>query len=136
MRPDMGGSTVVLPHTEPQMKTVPVTINIRRTKAGPEGTVNPDPVVIDLGDEVQWELMSDYSDASATIERKKPNADWPFDTDPPKDIKKGTHKKSGKTKQNAKKNNSYNVNCSVMDGAKPIEFQIDPDIIIIGGSLS
>jgi hypothetical protein len=119
------------------MSTVPVTISITRGKSGPEGTVNPDPVTINLGDEVQWNLVvsSDYSDGSATIEKKSGGDDWPFDTDPPKDIKKGTFKKSGKTKKGAKKNNRYSVKCTVVDGGKPIDFDIDPDIIIIGGSL-
>lgn len=86
-----------------------------------------------MGDEVQWDLVSDFSDSSATIEPKRPGDDWPFDTNPPKDIKKGNPKKSGKTKDRPKKKNSYNVNCRVVDGTTPIDFQIDPDIIIIGG---
>src|SRR5215211_2926215 len=117
------------------MKTVPVTINIARMESGPQGTVNPDPVTIDLGDGVQWDLVSDYADSTASIEIKRAGEDWPFDTSPPKGIKKGNSKKSGKTKKGAKKKNSYNVNCTVVDGGKSIDFQIDPDIIIIGGAL-
>jgi hypothetical protein len=116
------------------MKTVPVTITITRTTNGPQGTVNPFSVTINLGDEVQWDLVSDYSDSSANIEIKKTGDDWPFDVDPPKDIKNGKSKKSGTTKTGAKKKNSYNVDCTVVDGGKPIDFQIDPDIIIIGGA--
>lgn len=116
------------------MKTVPVTLSITRTNNGVKVTVDPFVVMIALGDEVQWELVSDYLDASATMERKDPGDDWPFDTDPPKDIKKGTSKKSGKTKSGAKKQNHYNIKCTVMDGKTPIDFPIDPDIIIIGGS--
>lgn len=116
------------------MKNVPVTINIKRTKAGPDATVDPDEVTINLGDEVEWEVVSDYSDASATIEKKNPHDDWPFVTEPPKDIKKGTSKKSGKTKSRPKKHTRYNVNCRVMDGTTPIDIPIDPDIIIIGGA--
>jgi hypothetical protein len=119
---------------EPQMKTVPVTINITRTNNGPEATVKPFRVEINLEDDVEWKLVSDYSDSSATIERKNPRDDWPFDTEPPKDIKKGTSKKSGKTKKGAKKENHYNVRWSVIDGKQPIDGVIDPDIIIIGGS--
>lgn len=112
------------------MKTVPVTIDITRTNNGVKVTVDPFVAVIDLGDEVEWELVSDYSDASATIERKNPGDDWPFETEPPKDIKKGTPKKSGKTKSDAKKQNRYNIKCGVMDGKTPIDFLIDPDMII------
>ncbi len=117
------------------MKTVPVKIIIKRTKTGPEGHVDPDVVEIVLKDkdDVQWNLESDYPDASADIEKKNPHDDWPFVPGPPKDIKKGNPKKSGKTKSRPKKHTRYNVNCRVMDGTTPIEFVIDPDIIIIGG---
>lgn len=116
------------------MKTVPVTVSITRTNNGVKVTVDPFVVMIDLGDDVDWRLESDYSDATATIERKNPSDDWPFVQDPPKDIKKGYSKKSGKTKSKAKKQNRYNIKCRVMDGTTPIDVPIDPDIIIIGGA--
>ncbi|MEO7501674.1 MAG: hypothetical protein ABIW94_03455 [Gemmatimonadaceae bacterium] len=117
------------------MKTVPVTIKITSTNNGVKATVDPFVVVIDLGDEVQWKLESDYDEASVTIEKKNSSAHWPFVNAPPKDIKKGNSKKSGKTKPAAKKQNRYNIQCRVMDGTTPIDFPIDPDIIIIGGAI-
>src|SRR5687768_9727266 len=119
---------------EPRMRTVPVTIHIERTKAGPKGTVSPDPVEIELEDEVQWELVSAYSDSKATIKQKNPSDPWPFVTNPPNDIEQTKPKKSGKTKDKPKKKTSYAVSCRVVDGTTPIKFEIDPDIIIIGGA--
>jgi hypothetical protein len=121
------------------MKDVPVIIRISRGKNGqPEGKVEPDPVEIRLNekDNVEWKLQvsPDYKDAAADIEKKRPNDDWPFDTEPPKKIKKDNPKKSGAPKSNAKRKNQYSVRCTVMDGTTPIEFVIDPDIIIIGGA--
>lgn len=118
------------------MRTDPVKVSISIMKAndGVKVTVDPFRVVIDIGEELEWELEHDYDDASATI-KKKTNAHYPFDTAPPADIKKGAPKKSGKTKADPKKLNRYNIKCSVKNGTEKIEFVIDPDIIIIGGSL-
>jgi hypothetical protein len=116
------------------MPTVPVTIYIKRGKGGPEGSVAPWVVKLKKKDkdDVEWKLVSQYDGASADI-KEKSAGDWPFDTTPPKKIEK-TPKKSGKIKDSAREETyQYAVRCSFTDGTPPIE--IDPDIIIIGGSL-
>ena len=121
------------------MSTVPVKVSIYRTNNGTKVTVDPFVVVIKKGDEVQWELDSDYTDATLNIETKYPDEkdrqNWPFGDDPPKDVKKGKPKKSGKTKDDAKATTRYNIKFTGLDGSAPIVFVVDPDIIIIGGSL-
>jgi len=117
------------------MKTVDVTVTLTKTSNGVKATVDPFIAVIDLKDKINWALVSDYDDASMSIEKKNTNDDWPFDADPPKDVKKGKSKDSGNMKTNPKKQNHYNIACTVTDGTEPISFVIDPDIIIIGGTL-
>src|SRR5687768_6680047 len=115
------------------MNTVPVKIEFDKTDDGVRVTVDPFFAVINAGDEIEWEVESDYSDTYVSIENKA-GYDWPFDTSPPKDMKKGDKKKTGKTKTGAKKKNRYIIQVRLMDGKTPIDFPIDPDIIIIGGA--
>lgn len=123
------------PHTEAHMKTVDVTVTLTKTSNGVKATVDPFIAVIDLKDKINWALVSDYDDASMSIDKKNTNDDWPFDTNPPKDVKKGKSKDSGNMKTNPKKQTRYNIQCYLVDGTEPVNFVIDPDIIIIGGTL-
>lgn len=92
-------------------------------------SVHPWVVVIELGDEIEWDLVlpQGSSDDYIEIEVKK-DGKWPFDQ---KKIKNKKKVKSGKTNASAKKGESYSYDITVACDDEAVI--IDPRVRVGGG---
>lgn len=117
------------------MDPITVTVTLESKDYGVKVTVDPFVAVINEEDAIEWKLSSDDYD-TADMEIRYKGKNWPFETNPPYKVKKGGSYNAGKAKKGANKNNHYDISCTVRkNGAEPIVFTIDPDIIIIGGAI-